>query len=209
MNPAFWQACLLMFATLPFSGRAGALPPDPWQEHFDFRLLLGSLDGAESEAPLRHDSHRYTVGFGASSALGGHDWLEANLEAWVTERGYAATVTAGGGATDTLTFQAAALAYGLRLRGTTRLRPYASLAAGFQASRLHARVLGGAPDLKVQEDTLEPTLHLGLGVEWQAGRDLFALDWRRWYAQGDFSTFAAREVDLGGDYLGISLGHRW
>jgi hypothetical protein len=41
------------------------------------------------------------------------------------------------------------------------------------------------------------------------GNDLFSLDWRHWFARGDFSEFDAHGLDVGGNYLGIGLGHRW
>jgi hypothetical protein len=157
---------------------------------------------------MHNDGHRYSVGLGASTPIAWDDRVEANLEIWVTERGYPATTTAAGTATDGVTFQAASLAYGLRVHGAAAVRPYGLVALGFQGSRLRATTLA-TPTAEIKEETLEPMLHVGLGLEWRVGRDLFSLDWRRGYVQGDFTGFGGRDLDLGGEFLGIGLGHHW
>ncbi len=209
MNP--FRTGTLLALLLLAAGSAAALPPDPWDPWGDqdlaFRLLLGSLDGNENSRLLRNDSQRYTVGVSATSPVGWDKRLEADLEIWVNERGYPGAVTGAGEATDTLSYQATALTYGLRAHTLTAVRPYGLFTVGFQANRLEARLL--ASPVNVKEETLVPTAQLGLGVEWVAGQDLFSIDWRHWFAKGDFTEFGTRGLDLGGNFIGIGLGHRW
>lgn len=191
-------------------GTALALPPpDPWtEENLSFRLLLGNLDGSENTRLLHDDSHRYTVGFDFSSPVAWDGRLEAVMEIWTDERGYSGATTAAGERTGTLTLGALALTYGVRARTLTDLRPYGLVAAGFQGNRLEGRTRAD-PSVTVKEENLVPAAQVGLGIEWEVGNDLVSLDWRHWFARGDFTEFDAHGLDLGGNYLGIGLGHRW
>jgi hypothetical protein len=199
----------LIAAGIWLPASAVALPPDPWgEENLAFRLLLGSVDGVENATVLKNDGHRYSLGISASSPVAWNDRLDANMEIWITERGYAGTTTASAQATDSISLKAEALTYGLRIHTDSGLRPYGLLAVGFQATHLRTTARDD-PSITVEEDSLEATAHVGLGLEWETGRDLFSIDWRRWYTQGDFTEFGVRDGKLGGDFLGIGLGHRW
>jgi hypothetical protein len=182
------------------------------ESELSFRVLLGSLDGEESASGLHNDSPRFTIGLSASSpvALGG--MLAANLEIWLSERSYdtPALPPTLDTVSNTSELTVAAITYGLRLqppRGA--LQPYAMAAVGFQGSRLRTRGTAGGQSLTAEEETVSPTAHLGVGIEWVTGGDSFGIDYRRWFAEGEFRDFGIADTGLGGDYLGLSLGTRW
>lgn len=178
----------------------------------DFRVLLGSLDGTENSTGLRGDSARYTVGLGASSPVALDGRLEANLELWLTERAYGTSATPPSLDTvsNTMTFTAAAITYGLRLQPAAgRLRPYVMANFGFQGSRLRTTGTAAGQSASVEEEIITPTVHVGAGVVWIRGRDAFGIDYRRWFAEGEFRDFGIEDAELGGEFLGLSLGTRW
>lgn len=186
---------------------------DPWQDpEYGFRLLLGSLDGEENSAGLRSDSARYTIGMGAFSPIALDGLLAANLEIWLTERAYDTEVTppALDSASKSMTFTAVALTYGLRLQPASgRLRPYAMTGLGFQGSRLRTRGTAAGTAETVEEEIITATAQVGIGLEWISGRDSFGIDYRRWFTEGEFRDFGIDDAQLGGEFLGLSLGARW
>lgn len=212
------RQCFLL--TTAFAIWASALTSVPveaqtnlgYEHDLSFRLFLGSFDGAENSNALNADSARYTVGLGASSpvALGGR--LEANLEIWLTERAYDTSMTPPplDTASQTMTFTALAMTYGLRLQPASGpLRPYAMADFGFQGSRLRVTGTAAGQRTSVEETIITPTVHVGAGVVWIRGRDSFGLDYRRWFTEGEFRDFAIGRAQLGGEFIGLSLGTRW
>lgn len=211
-RPSFTAA--MLFAALGVAAaEAGAVPPDlRYERELSFRLLLGSLDGEENTTGLRADSARFTVGLSASTPVAMEGALAANLEIWLTERDYDTTVVPPplDTASNTMTFSAAAITYGLRLQPASgRFRPYAITGLGFQGSRLRTTGVAAGVSDSVQEEIITPTAQVGAGVEWIQGRDSFGIDYRRWFTKGDFRDFGIDNAQLGGEFLGLSLGTRW
>lgn len=213
MRPLSFTATLLAL-TLSLSAAPAAAQPEElgYERDLSFRVLLGGLDGEENSMGLHADSARYTVGLGASAPVALDGRLEANLELWLTERAYDTAVVPAplDTASNTTTFTAAALTYGLRLQPATgHLRPYAMANFGFQGSRLRTTGRAAGRSDAVEEEIITPTLHVGVGLVWIRGRDAFGIDYRRWFTEGEFRDFGIEDVQLGGEYLGVSLGTRW
>jgi hypothetical protein len=194
-----------MMSCILFSGPVWSLDP---YEAMDFRLFLGRIDGNESGA-LRDDSHRFSIGLGISSPIAWDGAVEANLEGWLTERSYSSTLSVTAGAAETMSFNAGSLSYGVRIHSPGAWRLYGLAAVGFQTSRLRTSITTGGVLTTVEEEITTTVTQAGAGIEYRHGEDLFSLDWRRWYGEGDFGVFQLRDVDLGGEFIGISLGHGW
>lgn len=211
-QPIFTAAMWLAVSSLA-AGPAGAQTPGLGHEpELSFRVLLGAFDGEENTVGLRADSPRFAVGLGAWSPVALDGRLAANLEIWLTERDYETSAVPPplDAASRSMTFSAVAMTYGVRLQPAGgRFRPYAMAGLGFQGSRLRTTGTAAGVADSAQQEIITPTAHLGAGVEWQWGRDSFGIDYRRWFTEGEFRDFGIEDAQLGGEFLGLSLGTRW
>lgn len=61
-----------------------------------------------------------------------------------------------------------------------------------------------SPEIRHRDDSLG--FHAGGGLEADMGKWVLGVDYRRWFVEGDFGKLGADNVDIGGDYIGASLG---
>jgi opacity protein-like surface antigen len=175
------------------------------------RFYLGSFDGEENPGKLENEDRSFTLGFGASFKLPKRKYLSFDLEFWWTERDYDTTIPAPLFSTisDSMTLQTIALLFGIRgfYPSNGRFRIYGTGGIGIYKSELS--VWGSTLGLPgtIEDEHLSLGLHAGAGLELDVGDDWFlGADYRHWVVKGNFSTFGADNVDIGGNYIGISLG---
>jgi opacity protein-like surface antigen len=175
------------------------------------RFYLGSFDGEENLGKLENEDRSFTLGFGASFKLPKRKYLSFDLEFWWTERDYDTTIPASLFSTisDSMTLQTIALLFGIRgfYPSNGRFRIYGTGGIGIYKSELS--VWGSTLGLPgtIEDEHLSLGLHAGAGLELDVGDDWFlGADYRHWVVEGNFATFGADNVDIGGDYIGISLG---
>jgi opacity protein-like surface antigen len=175
------------------------------------RFYLGSFDAEDNPGKLENEDHSLTLGFGASFKLPKRKYLSVDLEFWVTERSYDTTIQAPLFSTISgrMTLQTVALLFGIRgfYPSDGRFRIYGTGGIGIYKSELSVwgSTLGLPGTIEDKDQSLG--LHAGAGLELNVGDDWFlGMDYRHWIVEGSFSTFGADNVDIGGDYIGISLG---
>ncbi len=174
------------------------------------RFYLGSFDTEDNPGKLENENHKFTLGFGASFKLPKRKHFSFDLEFWMTERKYDTTIQAPLFSTisDRMTLQTMALLFGIRgfYPSDSRFRIYGTGGIGLYKSELS--VWGstlGFPGT-IEDDDHSLGLHAGAGLELDTGDWVLGVDYRHWIVEGSFGEFGADNVDIGGDYIGISLG---
>jgi opacity protein-like surface antigen len=175
------------------------------------RFYLGSFDGEENPGKLENENRSFTLGFGASFKLPKRKHLSFDLEFWWTERDYDTTIQAPLFSTisDSMTLQTMALLFGIRgfYPSDGRFRIYGT--GGFGIYKSELSVWGSTLGLPgtIEDEDQSFGLYAGVGLEVDVGDDWFlGADYRHWIVEGSFATFGADNVDIGGNYIGISLG---
>ena len=179
-------------------------------KRFWSRLYLGSFDGEENPGKLENESGGLTLGGGISVRLPKTKYLSFDLEFWMTERDYDTTVPAPAFSVidERMTLSTGALLFGVRgfYPSGSRFRVYGTAGIGLYKSELS--VWGstfGFPGT-IEDDDTSLGFHAGGGLEVGIGSFVLGADYRRWFLKGSFGTFGADNVDIGGDYIGVSFG---
>jgi len=174
------------------------------------RFYLGSFNAEENPGKLENENRSFTLGVGASFKLPKRKHFSFDLEFWWTERDYDTTIQAPLFSTisDRMTLQTMALLFGIRgfYPSDGRFRIYGTGGIGIYKSELSVwgSTLGFPGTIEDGDQSLG--LHAGAGLELDVGDWILGVDYRHWIVEGSFATFGADNVDIGGNYIGISLG---
>jgi opacity protein-like surface antigen len=107
-----------------------------------------------------------------------------------------------------MTLDTSALILGVRCSYPPRksYRLYATAGIGYFKNKLWAdSSLFGIPG-EVSDEDSSLGYDAGGGVEFDLGNWVLGVNYRRWFVSASFSTFGISGADIGGDYLGLSVG---
>lgn len=175
-----------------------------------WRLYLGAFEGEENPEKLENESGGFTFGGGLSIKLPKTKHLSFDLEFWITERDYDTTIPAPSFSVidERMTLTTGALLFGLRgfYPSGGPFRVYGTGGIGLYKSVLS--VWGSTLGLPgtIEDEDMSFGLHAGGGLEVVIGSFFLGADYRHWFLEGSFGTFGTGNVDIGGDYIGISFG---
>lgn len=174
------------------------------------RLYVGSFNADGNPGKLEDERHNFTLGIGGSFNLPKTDHLSFDLEFWMTQREYDTTVQAPlfGTIDDRMTLNTMAVLLGVRgfYPADSRFRIYGTGGLGMFFSKLTAtgQQLGFPGEIEDKDQSMG--LHAGGGAEMDLGDWIIGVDYRRWFVKGSFDKFGASNVDIGGDFIGASIG---
>ena len=176
------------------------------------RFYLGSFNAEDNPGKLENENRSFTLGVGASFKLPRGKHFSFDLEFWWTERDYDTTIQAPLFSTisDRMTLQTMALLFGIRgfYPSDGRFRIYGTGGIGIYKSELSVGESWGFLGT-IEDEDQSLGLHAGAGLELDVGDWILGVDYRHWIVEGSFATFGADNVDIGGNYIGISLGKRF
>ncbi|KPJ63569.1 hypothetical protein AMJ44_14275 [candidate division WOR-1 bacterium DG_54_3] len=179
-------------------------------KRFWSRLYFGSFDGEENLGKLENESGGFTFGGGISVKLPKRKHFSFDLEFWMTERDYDTTIPAPMFSVidERMTLSTDALLIGVggfyppagrfRVHGTAGIGLYKSVLSVWGSTL-------GLPGV-IEDEEVSLGFHAGGGLEVSIGPYVLGADYRRWYLEGSFGTFGAHNVDIGGDYIGVTFG---
>ncbi len=107
-----------------------------------------------------------------------------------------------------MTLDTSAFLFGVRCSYPPRksYRLYATAGIGYFRSKLSADAsLFGIPG-EVSDEDSSLGYDAGGGLEADLGNWVLGVNYRRWFVSASFPTFGISGADIGGDYLGLSVG---
>ncbi len=132
------------------------------------------------------------------------------LELITASRTYDTTVPAPafGTVSGRMTLDTNALLLGVRFSYPPRksYRFYATAGLGYFSSKLSANssIIGIPGEVSDEDSSLG--YDAGGGAEVDLGNWVLGVNYRRWFVRASFPTFGISGADIGGDYLGLSVG---
>jgi opacity protein-like surface antigen len=182
-------------------------PPGPF---VSLRLHAGSFDTSKNPGKLEGEGGGFTsgieLGFVPKRTISYH------MEFMSTSRRYntPATVTppAFGSISDRMTLDTTALLLGVRAAYPSDrvYRVHATGGIGYFKNTLSASAsVFGIPG-EISDEDSSFGFHAGVGFEAAFDNWVVGVDYRRWFIDGSFSSFGISNADIGGNYLGLSVG---
>jgi hypothetical protein len=136
--------------------------------------------------------------------------LSYRLEFMTASRRYDTTVPppAFGTISSRMTLDTTALLLGIQGSFPPRksYRFHAAAGIGYFRSELSASGSTFGVPGEVRDEDSSFGYHAGAGFEVDMGNWVVGVDYRRWFVNASFSTFGISGADIGGDYLGLSIG---
>ncbi|HEB02646.1 MAG TPA: hypothetical protein ENI12_05360 [Nitrospirae bacterium] len=178
------------------------------------RFHLGSFDAEENPGKLYNERHRGTWGAGLSFKLPKTEHFSFDVEFWETSRKYDNTAITCcfplGTIDDHITLNTSALLFGVRAIYPlgSRFRIYGAGGVGQYKSKLILEgTMSGTRGTLVEEANSSAGHYFGGGLETFVSYNVaIGVNYRRWVVEGSFDKFGLNNVDIGGEYTGISIG---
>ncbi len=214
---------LVLFFFSPFSFAEETKPDAPVYVHdykpdektalpqnsplFSMRLNAGTFR-TNGNPKLSNQSGGYAFGFEADILA--TELFSYRLEFMSASRTYDTTVHSTGFSTisSRMTLDTNAFLFGVRCSYPPRksYRFHATAGIGYFSSKLSAdSSLFGIPG-EVSDEDSSFGYDAGGGFEIDLGNWVLGVNYRRWFVEASFATFGISGADIGGDYLGLSVG---
>ncbi len=174
---------------------------------FSLRLNAGTFH-TNGNPKLSNQSEGYAIGFEADILPA--ELFSYRLEFMAASRTYDTTVRSTGFSTvsSRMTLDTNAFLFGVRCSYPPRksYRFYATAGIGYFSSKLSTNSsLFGIPG-EVSDTDSTFGYDAGGGVEYDQSNWVLGVNYRRWFVTASFPTFGISGADIGGDYLGLSVG---